>query len=141
MTTEPIWITEALALAIHERQLAEHGGGTGIRDRGMFESAMARPLQLRAYGDENTDIPELAAAYAFGIARNHPFVDGNKRTAYVTCRTFLVINGWDMVGSLEERYVAFVSMAAGEMDEKAFTEWLRRHTRPQQVSEPAGQYG
>ncbi len=137
---EPIWITQHLALAIHERQLAEHGGGTGIRDRGMFESAMARPLQLHAYGGAAVDIPELAAAYAFGIARNHPFVDGNKRTAYVTCRTFMVINGWDMVGSLEARYAAFVSMASGEMDEEAFTDWLRRHARPQQVSEPGGEY-
>ena len=136
----PTWISEDFALAIHERQLAEHGGGSGIRDRGMFESAMARPLQLHSYGGEGVGIPDYAAAYAFGLARNHPFVDGNKRTAYVVCRTFLVINGWDLVGTMEERYAAFVSMSAGEMDEASFTEWLRHHARPNQVSEAAGRY-
>lgn len=138
---EPTWISEEFALAIHERQLAEHGGGSGIRDRGLFESAMARPLQLHAYGGEAAGIPDYAAAYAFGLARNHPFLDGNKRSAYVVCRTFLVINGWDLVGSMEERYAAFVAMSAGEMTEEAFTEWLRHHARPQKVSEPSGQYG
>lgn len=138
---EPIWISDDLALAIHERQLAEHGGGSGIRDRGMFESAMPRPLQLHAYGGSEVEIPDLAAAHAFGLARNHPFVDGNKRTAYVVCRTFLVINGWDMIGSLDDRYAAFVAMSAGQTDEQAFTVWLRQHTRPQQVSEEAGRYG
>ena len=140
ITNEPIWISEHLALAIHERQLAEHGGGTGIRDKGMFESAMARPRQLFAYGGPDTAIPDLAAAYAFGLARNHPFVDGNKRTAYVVCRTFLILNGWDIVGSPEDRYAAFLSMSAGEMDSDAFTDWLRNHTRPQQVSETGGSY-
>lgn len=140
MMSEPIWITEDFALAIHERQLAEHGGGSGIRDRGLFESAMARPLQLHAYGGEEIGIPELAAAYACGLARNHPFVDGNKRTAYVVCRTFLVINGWDLIGSLDDRYAAFVAMSAGEMDEKAFTDWMSRNTRPQKVNEAGGQY-
>jgi death-on-curing protein len=137
---EPIWITEDFALAIHERQLAEHGGGSGIRDRAMFESAMARPEQLFAYGGGEVDIPEMAAAYAFGLARNHPFVDGNKRTAYVVCRTFLVINGWDLVGSIEERYAAFIAMSSSEMDERAFKAWLRSHARPKQVSEPAADY-
>ncbi|RFF26700.1 MULTISPECIES: type II toxin-antitoxin system death-on-curing family toxin [unclassified Wenzhouxiangella] len=137
---EPTWITEEFALAIHERQLAEHGGGTGIRDRGMFESAMARPRQLYAYGGDSADIPALVAAYAFGLARNHPFVDGNKRTAYVVCRTFLMINGWDLVNSLDDRYAAFISMSSGEMDEKAFRGWMQSHARPQQVSEPAGEY-
>lgn len=140
MIREPIWISEDFALAIHERQLAEHGGGSGIRDRGMFESAMARPLQLHAYGGEQAGIPEFAAAYAFGLARNHPFVDGNKRTAYVVCRTFLVINGWDLVGSLNDRYAIFLAMSAGEIDEEAFTHWLRQHARPEQVSETTENY-
>jgi death on curing protein len=140
ITNEPIWISEHLALAIHERQLAEHGGGTGIRDKGMFESAMARPRQLFAYGGPDTAIPDLAAAYAFGLARNHPFVDGNKRTAYVVCRTFLILNGWDIVGAPEDRYAAFLSMSAGEMDSEAFTDWLRNHTRPQQVRETGSSY-
>lgn len=136
----PTWITEEFALAIQERQLAEHGGGSGIRDHGMFESAMARPLQLHAYGGDDVGIPDLAAAYAFGLARSHPFVDGNKRTAYVVCRTFLVINGWDMIGTLDDRYAAFVAMSAGEMDEQAFAHWLRQYTCPQQLSEEAGDY-
>lgn len=140
MNDEPIWVTEELALAIHERQLAEHGGGTGIRDQGMFESAMSRPLQLQAYGGDDADITALAAAYAFGLARNRPFVDGNKRTDYVVCRTFLMINGWDMVGALDDRYAAFVSMSAGEIGQQAFTDWLRQHVRPQQVSEAHGSY-
>lgn len=140
ITDEPIWISEGLALAIHERQLAEHGGGTGIRDKGMLESAMARPRQLYAYGGPNTANPDLAAAYAFGLARNHPFVDGNKRTAYVVCRTFLILNGWDIVGPAEDRYAAFLAMSAGEVDNDAFTDWLRNHARPQQVSETGGRY-
>ena len=126
---EPIWISDELVEAIHERQIAEHGGGSGIRDRSMMESALARPQQRFAY-EESADIPSLAAAYAFGIARNHPFVDGNKRTAYVVCRTFLVLNGWDLVGSLSDRYPVFLSLAAGELTEEALTDWLRTSSGP-----------
>lgn len=137
--TEPTWISDELVEAIHERQIAEHGGGSGIRDSSMMESALARPRQKFAY-EENADIPSLAAAYAFGIARNHPFVDGNKRTAYVVCRTFLVLNGWDLVGSLSDRYPVFLSLAASELTEQALTDWLRHNSRPQQVSEPTSNY-
>jgi death-on-curing protein len=89
---EPVWLAEALVLAIHEQQLAEHGGSSGVRDAGMLQSALARPLHKFAYGGEGMDMSALAAAYAYGIARNHPFVDGNKRTAAVACETFLDLN-------------------------------------------------
>lgn len=134
-----VWISAELALAIHQRQLAEHGGPEGVRDLGMLESALARPRQLQSYGD-SPDLPALAAAYAVGIARNHPFVDGNKRTAYVVCRAFLVLNGWDMVGDLSLRYPVFLGVAGGTVTEAELAKWLREHSRPEQVSEPAGNY-
>lgn len=138
---DPVWISPELVRAIHERQLAEHGGSAGIRDPGMLESALARPRQLLAYGGADVDIPALAAAYAFGLARNHPFVDGNKRTAYVVCRTFLVLNGWDMTGPLAERYPVFLGLAAGEIGEEELAAWLRERVRPDRVSEKAGAHG
>lgn len=137
---EPIWISAELAEAIHDRQLAEHGGLPGVRDRGMFESALARPQQLAAYGGADVDLPALAAAYAFGLARNHPFADGNKRTAYVVCRMFLMLNGWDLVGPVADRYPVFLGLAEGSISEQQLADWLRAHARPEQVSEPAGTY-
>jgi len=121
---DPIWISEELALAIHSRQLAEHGGADGVRDKGLLESALARPRQLFAYSDPTPDIPSLAAGYAFAIAKNHAFLDGNKRTAYVVCRTFLILNGWDLTATKENRYAAFLSLASGDWDEATFTSWL-----------------
>ncbi|MES2460133.1 MAG: type II toxin-antitoxin system death-on-curing family toxin, partial [Armatimonadota bacterium] len=105
MTQEPIWLREDVVLAIHRRQLAEHGGSEGVRDSGLLSSALARPQNLLAYGEPTPDLPSLAAAYAFGIVRNHPFVDGNKRTGYVVCRTFLIINGQDITASQQEKYL------------------------------------
>lgn len=140
MVTEPTWIPIGLAEAIHQRQIAEHGGGDGVRDTGMLESALARPQQLFAYGGEEVDIPALAAAYAFGISRNHPFVDGNKRTAYVVLRTFLILNGWDLVCPLVDRYPVFLALAAGELDEAELTAWLRRNVRTDRVSEGGAEY-
>lgn len=137
---EPRWIDARLVEAIHRRQLAEHGGSTGVRDPGALDSALARPRQLFAYGGEDVDMPALAAAYAYGITRNHPFVDGNKRTAYVLCRTFLLINGWDLVGPLAERYPLFLGLAAGEIGEDELAEWIRAHARPDEVNVPAGEY-
>jgi death-on-curing protein len=125
---DPIWINKELALAIHSRQLAEHGGADGVRDAGLLESALARPRQHFAYSDPTPSIPELAAAYAFGIAKNHAFIDGNKRTAYVVCRTFLILNGWDMTAAKEDRYVAFLALAAGDLDEPTFTAWIIKNT-------------
>jgi len=127
---DPIWISEELALAIHSRQLAEHGGADGLRDKGRFESALARPRQLFAYSDPTPDIPALASAYAFAIAKNHAFLDGNKRTAYVVCRTFLILNGWDMTASRVDRYAAFLSLASGDWNQATFTTWLLSNTQP-----------
>jgi death-on-curing protein len=121
---DPIWIGTALTLAIHSRQLAEHGGADGVRDAGLLESALGRARHLFAYADPSPTIPQLAASYAFGIAKNHAFIDGNKRTAYVVCRTFLILNGFDMIAGREDRYDRFLAMAAGELSEESFAEWL-----------------
>lgn len=140
MNSEPIWISVRLADAIHVRQLSEHGGSPGIRDEGMLDSALARPKQRRAYGGTEVDIPSLAAAYAYGIARNRPYMDGNKRVAYVVCRTFLVLNGRDMIGPLADRYPVFLGLAASEVSENELTEWLREYARPGKVSETPAAY-
>lgn len=120
-----IWVSLEVALAAHHEQLAEHGGGEGMRDSGMLESAMARPQNLVAYG--TPDAAELAASYAFGIARNHPFVDGNKRTAAVVSETFLVLNGHDLTATDAELVVTFLALAAGELSEDELTAWFRDH--------------
>ncbi|HEV2293766.1 MAG TPA: type II toxin-antitoxin system death-on-curing family toxin [Tepidisphaeraceae bacterium] len=128
---DPIWITEPLALAIHKRQLAEHGGLDGVRDPGLLKSALARPRHLFAYTDPTPDIPALAAAYAFGTARNHPFIDGNKRTAAVVCETFLELNGVTLDASDAELYPIFLDLAAGALTEEQLAVWLAAHTRRQ----------
>ena len=115
----------SVAMAAHEEQLAEHGGARGVRDGGMLESAMARPQNLVAYGDP--DAADLAAAYAFGIARNHPFVDGNKRTAAVVSETFLVLNGYALDCGDVDLVVTFLSLAAGELSAETLAEWFRAH--------------
>jgi death-on-curing protein len=122
---EPIWLQEAVATAIHRRQLAEHGGLDGIRDSDMLSSALARPKNAFAYSQPKPDIPALAAAYAFGIAKNHPFVDGNKRTAYVLCRTFLKINGHDIEASNLDKYQTFMGLAEGTIAESQLADWIR----------------
>jgi death-on-curing protein len=125
---DPIWISKELAVAIHQRQLAEHGGADGVRDVGLLESALARPRQRFAYEDPTPTIPALAAAYAFGIARNHAFIDGNKRTAYVVCRTFLILNGFDLTADRVDRYTTFLSLAEGNLSEPDLAAWLTQHT-------------
>ncbi len=129
-----VWISKALALALHDRQLAEHGGGSGVRDEGMLDSALARPQQRHAYGDPPPDIAELAAALAFGLARNHPFVDGNKRTAHVCYRVFLALNDCGLQASDEDKYLAMLQLAEGSLDEAGFADWLRTKI----VVKPAG---
>lgn len=124
----PKWITPAIVLAIHERQLAEHGGQSGLRDEGLLLSALARPEQLHSYGQPPPDLCALATAYAHGIAKNHPFLDGNKRTAFVTYRLFLKWNGLDLQATREERYLTMLALAAGEIPEDDFAQWLREHT-------------
>ena len=125
MTRKWVWIATEVALAAHAEQLAEHGGGDGIRDAGMLDSAMARPQNLAQYGDP--DAAALAAAYAFGIARNHPFTDGNKRTAAVVSETFLMLNGYALGATDAELVVAFVALAAGELSEDELADWFRQH--------------
>ncbi len=126
---DPIWISVGLAQAIHSRQLAEHGGADGVRDGGLLESALNRPRHLFTYGDPTPSIPALAAAYAYGIAKNHAFIDGNKRTAYVVCRTFLILNGFDLTAEPAERYRVFLALAAGEFSEAEMIAWLTKFTR------------
>jgi death-on-curing protein len=118
------WVSHRAALAAHAEQIDEHGGGTGIRDMGLFESAMARPQQLEAYGEP--DAAALAAAYAFGLARNHPFVDGNKRTANVVSLLFLLKNGIRVEASDADMTVTFIALAAGELSEDELADWFRQ---------------
>ncbi len=120
------WVTLDVALAAHLEQLAEHGGGEGVRDERLLDSAMARAQNLAAYGEP--DAAALAAAYAFGIARNHPFVDGNKRTAAVVSETFLALNGYELKASDAELVVAFLALAAGELSEEELADWFRQHS-------------
>lgn len=120
-----IWISKALALALHDRQLAEHGGQPGIRDERSLDAALARPQRLLTHGNPRPDIAALAASLAFGLARNRPFLDGNKRTAHVCYRVFLRLNGADLSARDEERYVATLGLASGSITEEVFAEWLR----------------
>lgn len=134
-----IWIEQALVLAIHDRQLAEHGGAEGVRDEGLLESALARPLHMQAYAEPAPDLADLAAALAHDLARNRPFVDGNKRTAYVVCRTFLALNGANLAADAEDKYQTFLALADGRLPAEAFAAWLRERLRTPQVHEtPAG---
>jgi len=138
-----VWIEKRLALAIHDRQLAEHGGGTGVRDEALLDSALARPQQLFAYGDPPPDLAALAASLAFGLARNHPFVDGNKRTAHVCYRVFIALNDAELVATEEEKYIAMLSLAEGSLEEAAFADWLRPRivlSAAKRVNEPKAAY-
>jgi death-on-curing protein len=138
-----VWIDRTLALAIHERQLAEHGGGSGVRDETLLESALARPQQLFAYGDPPPDLAALAASLAFGLARNHPFVDGNKRTAAVACELFLALNNAVLQADNVELYPVYLSLAEGSLSETDFAAWLRPHLRLEAggaVNEPKARY-
>jgi death on curing protein len=123
-----VWVSEAAVLAIHDSQLAEHGGSTGVRDTGLLESALARPQNLAAY--EAPDVAALAAAYAFGISRNHPFVDGNKRTAYVVAELFAVLNGFDVVASDADVVLHTEQLASGRVSEQEYAEWIRKNLEP-----------
>jgi death-on-curing protein len=138
-----VWISKRLALAIHDRQLAEHGGGTGVRDEGLLDSALARPQQLFAYGDPPPDIAALAASLAYGLARNHPFVDGNKRTAAVACETFIRLNSATLQADDLELYPLYLGLAEGSLDEIEFADWLRKHLAlapGNRVNEPQASY-
>ena len=122
-----VWLDADVLRAVHEEQLAEHGGASGTRDDGLFESALARPENLAAYG--KPDVADLAAAYGFGIARNHPFIDGNKRTAFVAVELFLDLNGFELMAGDSDCVLTMLAVAAGQMDEATFARWLRQHSR------------
>jgi death-on-curing protein len=125
---EPLWIDLRDALLLHERLLALDAGAPGIRSQALLESALARPRQLCSYGD-SPDVVDLAAAYTFGIVRNHPFVDGNKRTGFVIGVLFLELDGYRFTASEEDATEAVLQLAAGKMSEAAFAEWMRVNSR------------
>jgi death-on-curing protein len=126
---ESLWISKKAVLAMHSAQLAEHGGSNGIRDETLLDSALAKPRNVFAYVDQ-PDIFRLAASYAFGIARNHAFVDGNKRTALVVSLTFLDRNGWDIEATKEDLYFTFLHLADGSLPEEELTAWFTKHAVP-----------
>ena len=122
------WLRFDAVLAMHKRQIAEHGGDDGVRDLGLLESALARPKNIHAY-EPGADISRLAAALAYGIAKNHPLIDGNKRTSLVAARTFLILNGFEVDASPQEKYLAFLSLAEGSLSEEDLAAWLRERVR------------
>ena len=151
---EWVWIDPAVVLAVHDEQLAEHGGAAGVRDAGLLDSALARPRNLAHYGaPDGSEHPpaddirrpppegyessgqatlthELAAAYAFGLVKNHPFVDGNKRSAFVATELFLVLNGWRLTATDADCVLTMLALASSDIDEPRYADWLRSHTEP-----------
>lgn len=127
---EPTWIRELEALTMHAKQLTLFGGSTGVRDRGLLESALARPKNIRAYGEGEPSLARLTAAYAFGISANHAFLDGNKRTALVVSFAFLEVNGFEVTASQQDAYQTILGLAAGVVSEDQLAEWFERNTAP-----------
>lgn len=125
------WVDKQALLLLHGESVAEHGGAAGIRDAGLLDSALARAQNLAAYGDP--DVADLAAAYGSGISQNHPFVDGNKRAAFLSVGLFLAFNGHRLVATQAEATVAMLSLAAGELEEAEFAAWLRGHIAPRRL--------
>ena len=123
-----IWLDHAVILAVHDMQLAEHGGGAGVRDAGLLDAALAKPLNLAAYGEP--DASALAAAYGYGISRNHAFIDGNMRTGFVAAELFLRLNGFNLSTSDADCVLTMLAVAAGDISEDAFAAWLRGHKVP-----------
>ena len=123
-----VWVDRSVLLAVHDELLAEHGGDAGLRDAGLFDSALARPLNLAAYG--KPDVADLAASYAVGLAKNHPFIDGNKRTVFVAMELFLALNGSELTAGDTDCVLTMLAVAAGDIDEAALAEWLRRNSAP-----------
>ncbi|MDR2875689.1 MAG: type II toxin-antitoxin system death-on-curing family toxin [Methylobacillus sp.] len=122
------WIDQNVLMLLHDESLAEHGGASGVRDPGLLQSALMRPLNLVAYGEP--DAAELAAAYAVGLAKNHAFVDGNKRAAFLTLGLFLALNGWRLTVGQAEATLVMLDVAAGAMDEQQLAQWIRAHLQP-----------
>ena len=121
-----VWLLEETVIAIHHRQISEHGGTEGLRDEGLLASALTRPQNVLAYAQPPRDLAALAAAYAYAIARNHPFVDGNKRTALVAARTFLLLNGVNLEANQDEKYLTFLQLAQGILSEEQLADWIRK---------------
>ena len=121
------WVDRRALELLHDESLATHGGAGGLRDEGLFESALARPLHLAAYG--SPDVWDLAASYGIGLAKNHPFVDGNKRTAFLAVGMFLVLNGWRLTAPQADATLTMLAVASGQMDETTFARWLRQHSQ------------
>lgn len=119
---QPVWVEKTVAIAIHQRQIAEHGGSDGIRDDGLLESALFRPFNQFAYSQPT--IFDLAAAYGYGITQNHPFIDGNKRTGYIVMRTFLRLNGYDINASITEKYLTWIKLADNQISEAELANWI-----------------
>jgi death on curing protein len=122
------WVNRQALLLLHEESLAEHGGASGLRDEGLLDSALARPVNLALY--ETPDAAALAASYGVGLAKNHPFVDGNKRAAFLAVGLFLMANAYRLRATQAEATLAVLSVAAGDMDEASFAAWLREHIQP-----------
>lgn len=120
-----VWLDAEVLMAVHDEQLAEHGGASGLRDRGLFESALAPPRNLAAY--EDPDVAALAAAYGIGLARNHPFIDGNKRTAFIAVELFLALNGHALAAADADCVLTMLGVASGDITEPQFAAWLRAH--------------
>jgi death on curing protein len=127
MTVSWRWVDRRALELLHDESLAEHGGAAGLRDEGLFESALARPQNLAAYGEP--DVHSLAAAYGVGLAKNHPFVDGNKRAAFLAIGMFLALNRWRLTASQGDATLTMLAVASGQMDETALARWLRQHSR------------
>ncbi len=125
---EPKWVSEKTVLALHDRQIAEFGGASGVRDMGLLQSALARPQNAYHY-EQVTSLTRLASAYAFGIAKNHPFADGNKRAAFMACFLFLLKNGFTVQATEENKYVTMLSLAEGSISEADFVAWLDAHVQ------------
>ncbi|WP_300395518.1 type II toxin-antitoxin system death-on-curing family toxin [Henriciella sp.] len=128
MSREPRWLDKTFILQVHDRQLALHGGAGGLRDEGLLDSALARALNAYGYGE--TDLCSLGALYGAGIIQNHPFVDGNKRTGYVACLTFMRANGLKLTAPMADRLAWTLMLAAGEIEADAYASWLRENTEP-----------
>lgn len=124
------WISKTALLLLHDESLAEHGGAPGLRDEGLLDSELARPLQLASYGEPPPDLAALAASYGVGLAKNHGFVDGNKRAAFLAVGLFLAINGHRLATSQADATLTMLAVAAGELDETAFAAWVRAHLVP-----------
>jgi len=122
--TEPVWVREDVVLAIHRRQLAEHGGQEGLRDLGLLQSALNKPKNLFHYADPAPQLAAMAASYGFGLTLNHPFIDGNKRTSFIVCQLFLNLNNVKLQASSSEKYKMFMQLASGAVSEEKLRQWI-----------------